>query len=157
MRAGIEGSGDGFFENALGRFHTDHRKRRIFAPVEYLNAPQQPEPFDISAQLHQNCWFLSGDTSMKEPVIASGADLVRARGLFYLIVGGVIFISLVFILAGLGLVYLGASGDSTIKMLGLEMTSSNVGIISIALGAISMIIVVTKAMHHIQEILRIPK
>lgn len=94
---------------------------------------------------------------MKEPVIASGADLVRARGLFYLIVGGVIFISLVFILAGLGLVYLGASGDSTIKMLGLEMTSSNVGIISIALGAISMIIVVTKAMHHIQEILRIPK
>lgn len=92
-----------------------------------------------------------------QPPLASGADLVKARGLFYLIVGGVIFTSLVFIIAGLGLVYLGATGNPTIKMLGLEMTSSNVGIISVALGAITMIIVVTKAMHHIQEILRIPK
>lgn len=88
-----------------------------------------------------------------------GADvpdhLSAAKGLFYLMICSIFILALAFILAGLGLVYLGASGSSQIDAFGLKMASTNVGIISIGFGALVLIVCITKAMHHIQEILKL--
>jgi len=81
--------------------------------------------------------------------------LRNAKGLFYLIIVGVLVAAIAFIIAGLGLVYLGASGNAEVRLLGLHMTTTNVGVVSIAFGAVVLVSVVQRAMHHIQEILKI--
>jgi len=88
---------------------------------------------------------------------AIGEHLDKAKGLFYLIVGGVLVVALAFILAGIALVLLGATGSSDFSLFGLQMTSTNAGIVSIAFGAIVLIVLIQKAMRHIQEIVALQR
>ncbi|MGQ3214678.1 hypothetical protein [Shinella sp.] len=88
---------------------------------------------------------------------AVGEHLQSAKGLFYLIISGVLVVCLAFILTGLGLVYLGASGETELAMFGLKISTANVGIVSIALGALALTILIQKAMHHIHAILALRK
>ncbi|MEA2878524.1 MAG: hypothetical protein QOF14_3720 [Hyphomicrobiales bacterium] len=79
----------------------------------------------------------------------------QARGLFYLVIIAVTIAALAFILAGLGLVYLGATGHSELDAFGFRITSTNVGIISIALGALVLVRVLSRVMDRIQDILKL--
>jgi hypothetical protein len=81
--------------------------------------------------------------------------LREAKGLFYLIIAGVMTVSVAFIIAGLGLVYLGATGSTVITIFGQQIASQNVGVVSIGLGAVSLLVLIRRAMQHIQEILQI--
>ncbi|MFZ1110290.1 MAG: hypothetical protein WAN43_18320 [Rhodomicrobium sp.] len=86
-----------------------------------------------------------------------GEHLERAKGLLYLIIAGILTACLAFIVAGLGLVYLGASGSTKLTLFGLEVSTTNVGIVSVILGALSLIILIQKALAHIQGILALQR
>ena len=81
--------------------------------------------------------------------------LKGTKGIFYLIIAATFAVALAFICAGLGLVYLGATGNSEVTLLGLKMTSTNTGIVSIAFGALVIVAVSRSAMRRIQGILEI--
>jgi hypothetical protein len=84
------------------------------------------------------------------------SDHLRAtRGIFYLIVATTFATALAFIGAGLGLVYLGATGGTELGFFGLRITSTNVGIVSVALGAVVLIVVMKSTLLHIQGIIGI--
>jgi hypothetical protein len=89
----------------------------------------------------------------REPAVID--HLKGTKGLFYLIIIATFAVALAFISAGLGLVYLGATGNSEVTLLGLKMTSTNTGIVSIAFGALVTIAVWRSAMRRIQGILEI--
>lgn len=82
--------------------------------------------------------------------------LKGTKGIFYLVIATAFSAALAFIIAGLGLVYLGATGNSEVKILGLTMTSTNTGIVSIAFGALVIIAITRSAMRRIQGILETP-
>jgi hypothetical protein len=89
-----------------------------------------------------------------EPTVVE--HLQAAKGLFYLIIGGTFLIALAFILAGIALVMLGATGTSQISILGATISTSNVGLGSIFLGAVVIIWTIRSAMKNIRDILRQP-
>jgi hypothetical protein len=89
--------------------------------------------------------------------IGVGEHLNSAKGLLYLIVGGALIASLCFIGAGLALVYLGATGDSSVELFGSTISSENAGIVSIFFGAVTLVLVFRQAMQKIEAILRIQR
>jgi hypothetical protein len=89
----------------------------------------------------------------REPTVTD--HLKGTKGIFYLIIIATFAVALAFISAGLGLVYLGATGSSEVTLLGLKMASTNTGIVSIAFGALVIIAVSRSAMRHIRGILEI--
>lgn len=89
--------------------------------------------------------------------IKVGEHLSSAKGLLYLIIGGTLIAALCFIAAGLVLVYLGATGQSTVELFGSTIKSENAGIVSIFFGAVTLIILFRQAMEKIEAILRIQR
>lgn len=89
--------------------------------------------------------------------IGVGEHLNSAKGLLYLIVGGALFAAICFIIAGLTLVYLGATGASTVDLFGATIKSESAGIVSIFFGAVTLILIFRQAMHKIEAILRIQR
>lgn len=86
-----------------------------------------------------------------------GEHLNNAKGLLYLIIGGTLIAALCFIGAGLTLVYLGATGQSTVEIFGSTIKSENAGIVSIFFGAVTLVILFRQAMQKIEAILRIQR
>lgn len=78
-------------------------------------------------------------------------------GLLVLIVIGVFLIGLAFIGAGILLVYLGATGQSEVSFFGLTISSTNVGIVSIFLGAAVLVLIIRTLLYRIHEIMRLPR
>lgn len=119
-----------------------------------LSRVERPLPQDFVRQtiIIRSVESLSLSLAPKGPSVSD--NLSRAKGLFYFIIAVVAIVALAFIFAGLGLVYLGASGHAEVALFNLRMTSTNVGVISIAFGALVMIMLLRKAMHHINEILK---
>jgi hypothetical protein len=100
--------------------------------------------------------FAERDPDPFDGVVGSAMHLHAAKGLLYLIISATFAMALVFILAGLVLVYFGATGTSEADILGMKISSTNVGIVSIFFGVALLIVVMTKAMQRILEILKIP-
>ena len=86
-----------------------------------------------------------------------GEHLNSAKGLLYLILGGTFLAAICFIFAGLLLVYLGATGESTVDLFGWTIKSESAGLVSIFLGAVVLIVIFRQAMQRIEAILRIQK
>ena len=100
--------------------------------------------------------FAEHDRESFGRVVASASHLHAAKGLLYLIVSATFCMALVFIAAGLVLVYFGATGTSEADVLGMKISSTNVGIVSIFFGVALLIVIMMKAMQRILEILKIP-
>lgn len=82
---------------------------------------------------------------------------IRAiKGLLILIVVGVFLAEFAFIGAGILLVVLGATGQSEVVLFGAKISSANVGIVSIFLGAVVLILTIRTVLYRIQEIMRLP-
>jgi hypothetical protein len=79
------------------------------------------------------------------------------KGLFYVMIIGVFIVAIGFILAGLGLVYLGAQGHSELEILGAKFSSTNVGIVSIFLGAVVLIWPIRTILKYIHQISALPR
>jgi hypothetical protein len=79
------------------------------------------------------------------------------RRLFYVTIGTIFIVCLVFILAGIVIVAHGASRDYQFSVFGLEMTSTSLGIASIGFGSLVLIILYRSAMPKINKILSVPR
>jgi uncharacterized Tic20 family protein len=101
----------------------------------------------------ENLIFLQ-HTQEANPVLEHFA---QDRRLFYIIIGTIFIVCLVFILAGIVIVAHSASRIYQFSLFGLEMTSTSLGIVSIALGSIVLIILYRHAMPKIDKILSVPR
>lgn len=113
---------------------------------------------DVSGSNHNEVRVVAKDLAENaQEYVTVGEHLNSAKGLLYLIVGGTLVAAICFIVAGLTLVYLGATGDSSVDLFGSTIKSENAGIVSIFLGAVTLIILFRQAMQKIEAILRIQR
>jgi len=99
---------------------------------------------------------LSGGEWRREVTILTNAGAVnklleadqqtkmKKLGLLYLVVIGIFVLAVIFIAAGLGLVALGATGTTQVDIFGSKISSTNVGIVSIFLGAVVVLVLIRK-------------
>ena len=120
--------------------------------------PEQTEPPTVEIVRE---WSLEGFT--KETIrisnmaaarefLKQGDPMFGARGLFYTIIIGTFMMGLAFVLAGIALVYLDATGSSELNLFGATISSTNAGIVSIFIGAVVLIRVINRAMKHITHL-----
>jgi hypothetical protein len=81
----------------------------------------------------------------------------QERGLFYVTIGTIFIVCLVFILAGIVIIGHGAPREYQFNLFGLEMTSIGLGLASIAFGSLILIVLYRTAMPKIDKILSVPR
>lgn len=91
-----------------------------------------------------------------DTVMMSLAHYEGAKSTFQIMIWITGALSLAFVGAGIALVYLGATGTTELELFGLKVSSTNVGIVSIALGALELILLYRSAMKRIHGILALP-
>lgn len=83
------------------------------------------------------------------------ADFREAKSLHHVAIIGMFVVCTIFIIAGLAFIYLGAYGNSEVNILGMTITSANVGIVSVFLGAAIFIYTIRVVFKSTSEILKL--